>query len=102
MGRSRIILLSTYVAGMAYEGQPGDVQTGDTLKVVRNAGCAYDPQTVEIWTKEGVHIGHVPRSEGQALARLLDAGFTAAASVDHVRATAAGRDVRISVYIDRA
>jgi hypothetical protein len=83
-----MVLLATYVAGTGYHDAPAAaprLRAGDALVLRRRPDSAYDPRTVEVWTTDGAKLGHVPRIDNQALARLLDAGVAATAAVSSVK-----------------
>ena len=101
-----LALLDTYVAGAAY--QPGaaeaarQLRTGDPLALRRCPDHGYDPRTIEVHSAGGALLGHVPRIDNQAVARLMDAGVPTSAVVTAVRADAPRPQIRLAFSNRRA
>ena len=70
------------VKGLAYyefghdDGLGGVVrpEAGDRLTLIRQPENRFDRNAVEVWWRNGVHLGHVPRYVAAWLAPELDAG----------------------------
>jgi hypothetical protein len=74
-----IVLLETFVAGFQFhEGmQPGvfaQLASGVEVTLKREAENEHDCCAVAVHTAAGQHIGYVPRSENQMLAKMMDQG----------------------------
>jgi hypothetical protein len=95
-------LLSTYVTGTGYHAAPSEaprLRVGEPLVLRRRPDNAYDPRTVEVWTTGGGKLGHVPRIDNQALARLMDAGLVPKARVSAVAGHPERPEIRLDVTI---
>jgi hypothetical protein len=72
-----IMLIECNVAGTSHRElqavEPG-LQKGSILVLQREPGNAHDPLAIMILDEAGHHLGYVPRSKNEALARLMDAG----------------------------
>jgi len=72
-----IMLIECQIAGTSHrdvKAAEGDLQSGGLLVLKREPGNAHDPLAIMIFTENGHHLGYVPRSKNEALARLMDAG----------------------------
>ena len=47
---------------------------GDRLSLIRRPENQYDGNAIEVWWRNGLHLGHVPRGCAEWLAPELDAG----------------------------
>jgi len=77
------------VAGLQYadygrrglDDKPQIPQSGDRLQLVRNPENRADRNAVEVWWRNNVRVGHVPRVHAALLAPALDTGLAARAYV---------------------
>lgn len=76
------------VAGVAYEGRAGTVETyayvGHPVFLLRDPGNEYDPNAIKIILRQGYVIGFAPRASAAALAPLLDKGCKHAAHLTKI------------------
>jgi hypothetical protein len=93
-------LLSTYVAGTAYHDGAGAamrLRPGERLELRRAPDNPYDARTIEVWTRHREKLGHMPGIDSRILARLMDAGFEAAARVRSVTPHPVRPEIRFEV-----
>jgi HIRAN domain len=72
-----IILLECHVAGTAYRDLnriESILSAGDELTLRREPDNEHDELAIQILTASGAHLGYVPRTKNETLARLMDAG----------------------------
>jgi hypothetical protein len=101
----RVPLLSTYVAGTGYHQAATAaprLRPGDPLVLRRRPDSSYDPRTVEVRTVDGALLGHLPRIDNQAVARLMDAGVAADAVVSAVVPDSSRPTIRLEVTVTLA
>lgn len=83
----RILVQSSPLAGSQYYAAGRvwpDLQPGDRLELVREAGNRHDRNAVRVdW--RGQPLGYVPRAENRAVARALDAGERLEGRVSRLR-----------------
>jgi hypothetical protein len=97
-----LMLLETYMAGTGYHDAPKAAPrlcVGDPVLLRRRPDNRYDPRTVEVRTVDGALLGHVPRIDNQALARLMDAGIAASAKVTDIAAVVPKPAIRFEVAV---
>ena len=58
-----------------------DVSKGSELVLCRKTKDAADERAVAVRTKDGVHLGYLPRRHSAVMARLMDAGKALSAKV---------------------
>jgi hypothetical protein len=75
------------------------LQAGDELVLRRRPDSAYDPRTIEVRTPSDELLGHLPRIDNQALARLMDAGVPARVTVSSVSARTTRPRIGIEVAV---
>ncbi len=84
--------LDTTVAGLQFydyagidelTGEPLIPAAGDRLSLVREPENPHDPNAVEVWWRNGIRLGHLPRLVAAAVAGPLDAGVALRAYVAH-------------------
>ena len=71
-----------HIAGLRYYeyghddglGRVVSPSSGDRLSLIRRPENRHDGNAVEIWWRNGIHLGHVPRHHAEWLAPELDAG----------------------------
>lgn len=68
---------------------------GDTVRLEREPDNAHDPNAIIILAEDDCELGYAPREEARDIARLLDAGAEAAASVRRLWETPEGKVVPI-------
>ncbi len=72
-----IMLIECHIAGTSHRDvkaiEPG-LLPGALLPLKRESANPYDALAVMICDEAGHHLGYVPRSKNEAIARLLDAG----------------------------
>ena len=72
-----IFLIDTHVAGTTYrdleEAEP-NLTSGDLLCFKRDPNNKHDKLAILIHDEKGTHLGYVPKSRNEILARLMDAG----------------------------
>ena len=71
------MLLRFEVRGTRYEGRTERierVQTGDTLRILRDPDNRYNPNNFMIYSSQGHDLGNMPATLCDALAPLYDAG----------------------------
>ncbi|MFH6786603.1 HIRAN domain-containing protein [Methylobacterium sp. MA0201] len=80
---------STEIAGLQYydygsEGLDGEAvrpRAGDRLVLVRAPDNEYDPRAVEVWWRNDIRLGHLPRGVAREVAHHMDAGLALRAYV---------------------
>lgn len=84
--------LDTAVAGLQFydyagvdelTGEPLIPAAGNRLSLVREPENPHDPNAIEVWWRNGVRLGHLPRRVAAELAGSLDAGVGLRAYVAH-------------------
>lgn len=101
-GERDLVLLHTYVAGTGYHAAAEAVRhlrPGDAVHLRRRPDSAYDPRTIEVRTAGEALLGHVPRIDNQALARLMDAGIAVRAMLTDVAADTPRPRLRLEIAI---
>ena len=80
----KLLLIETHVAGTSYY-QAAEVSdrlwTGVPLRLVRQPDNLYDALAIEVFTRDGLKLGYVPRVHNPPFARLMDAGHKVEAEV---------------------
>ncbi|SFE92088.1 HIRAN domain-containing protein [Methylobacterium sp. yr596] len=79
----------TEIAGLQYydysteglDGEPVRPRAGDRLLLVRAPENPYDPRAVEVWWRNFIQLGHLPRGVARDVAPHLDAGLALRAYV---------------------
>ncbi|GJD97495.1 HIRAN domain-containing protein [Methylobacterium iners] len=79
----------TEIAGLQYhdyyrdglDGQPVRPREGDRLQIVRAPENPYDPRACEVWWRNDVRLGHLPRGVARLVAGPLDEGLALRAYV---------------------
>lgn len=64
-------------------GEPLIPVAGDRLSLVREPENTHDPNAVEVWWRNGIRLGHLPRLVAAEVAGPLDAGVALRAYVAH-------------------
>ncbi|OAS24836.1 HIRAN domain-containing protein [Methylobacterium platani] len=72
----------TEIAGLQYydydqtglDGEPVRPRAGDRLVLVRAPDNEYDPRAVEVWWRNDIRLGHLPRGVAREVAPQMDAG----------------------------
>ncbi len=106
-----VVALEFAIAGGAYYGLGAALATlvpGERLELRREPGNASDRFAIIVRRADGTKLGYVPRAANQTLARLIDAGWRADASVagfldlavSRTRASAALGDVAYTTVAD--
>ncbi|CAO4181082.1 HIRAN domain-containing protein [Methylorubrum populi] len=82
--------LSCAIAGLQFydygavdelTGEPLIPAAGDRLHLVREPANPHDPNAVEVWWRNGIRLGHLPRFVAAEVAGPLDAGVALRAYV---------------------
>lgn len=82
--------LGTSIAGLQFydygavdelTGEPLIPAAGDRLHLVREPANPHDPNAVEVWWRNGIRLGHLPRFVAAEVAGPLDAGVALRAYV---------------------
>lgn len=78
-----ILLLECRVAGTSYRPNIAAVEPelnlGAKFRLEREPDNEFDEWAIKIYDARNVHIGYVPKTKNEVLARLLDAGKTLSA-----------------------
>ncbi|GJE46990.1 hypothetical protein GOFOIKOB_0009 [Methylobacterium tardum] len=82
---SSIAGLQFYDYAAIYEltGEPLIPVAGDRLSLVRESENPHDSNAVEVWWRNGIRLGHLPRRVAAEIAGPLDAGVALRAYVAH-------------------
>ena len=80
-----IFLLDCYVAGTNFRPDIADIESdltaGAQLKLQREQQNGFDESAIAIYDAENHHLGYVPKTKNEVLARLLDAGKSLSAKL---------------------
>jgi hypothetical protein len=85
--RKRVTLFDDFVAGFVYhdgEEALSRIRPGDPLVLRREPENPYDELAIEIYTREGVKLGYVPRDINAVPAAMMDQGVNLTAGVIEV------------------
>lgn len=97
-----IYLTTVSVAGMYFydvEDLLPSIKEGDNLILKRNPENRHDNHAIEVRTLSGQMLGHIPRSENQILARLMDSGKRLTAVVENISADIYWREISIRILM---
>ncbi|MGH7088924.1 MAG: HIRAN domain-containing protein, partial [Stellaceae bacterium] len=81
---SEMTALEFAIAGGSYHALGAALPTlahGERLELRRERSNAYDAFAIAVRRRDGTMLGYVPRDANQTLARLMDAGWRAEASI---------------------
>jgi len=95
-------LLATYVAGTPYHQATtamSGLRPGHRVDLRREPENRYDPRAVQVRTTGGALLGYVPRTDNQALCRLMDAGFRLEARVSSLSPDRRQPEIRLDVLL---
>lgn len=80
-----ISLLECYIAGTNFRPDIAEIEphlTADTrLKLQREPSNEYDPLAIAIYDSNNYHLGYIPKTKNEVLAKLLDAGKSLSAKL---------------------
>jgi hypothetical protein len=102
--KQQVKLFETYIAGFYYyEGEKvvKRLRKNEPLVLKREPGNPYDENAIEVYTKEGVKLGYIPRSLNPVPAALMDEKKRLTAEVMEVNLppTPSWERVKIAVYL---
>lgn len=86
----RFVLNECFVAGFRYHEGPDimrELHVGDEVQLVAEPGNPYDPWAVRIEHRK-THIGYLPRTQNEAISRLLQQGVLVACGITAVQQNA--------------
>lgn len=72
-----ILLLECHIAGTTWRDLSEVAHTlhaGDELTLRRELGNEHDELAIQVLTANGAHLGYIPRTNNETLARLMAAG----------------------------
>jgi len=100
--KREIFLCNSYIAGTQYyknENSEKSVEVDEKLIVKRTPWNKYDGFAIALHNSEGEQLGHLPRSDNEVFARLMDAGKTIIVYVNEVKWQEKFLNISIRVFL---
>ncbi len=101
--RPRVFLIEVAVAGLFYyDGNRDEILQslliGDSLVLRREANNIHDSNAIEIYSKNLLKLGYIPRQHNTILAALLDQNITLSAEVSKIDSSNDWKKIDVKVY----
>ncbi len=76
-------LVRTYISNLAQTAGVADLPSlGESVLMVRDHACKYDPLSLAVTTRDGTPLGHVPPIHSRIIEPFISSGYEARAWVE--------------------
>ena len=100
--KREIFLCNSYIAGTQYyktEKSEKGVEVDEKLTTKRTPWNKYDSFAIALYNSKGEQLGHMPRSDNEVFARLMDAGKSIVVYVNEVKWQERFLNISIRVFL---